>query len=60
MIIHNPEITGSLIFPRTDGTRVVLEIDSLDIHWPLPDPLAVLVNILDLDLVTSRVFGTIM
>ena len=28
MIIHNPEITGSLIFPRTDGTRVVLEIDS--------------------------------
>ena len=28
MIIHNPEITGSLIFPRPDGTRVVLEIDS--------------------------------
>ena len=28
MKIHNPEITGSLIFPRTDGTRVVLELDS--------------------------------
>ena len=28
MRIHNPEITGSLIFPRPDGTRVVLEIDS--------------------------------
>ena len=27
MIIHNPEITGSLIFPRTDGTRVVLQLD---------------------------------
>ena len=28
MIIHNPEITGSLIFPRTDGTRVVMQLDS--------------------------------
>ena len=28
MKIHNPEITGSLIFPRTDGTKVVLELDS--------------------------------
>jgi len=28
MIIHNPEITGSLIFPRTDGTKVVMQISS--------------------------------
>jgi len=28
MIIHNPEITGSLIFPRTDGSKVVIQISS--------------------------------
>ena len=28
MIIHNPEITGSLLFPRTDGTKVVIQLSS--------------------------------
>ena len=27
MKIHNPEITGSLIFPRTDGSRAVIQLD---------------------------------
>jgi hypothetical protein len=28
MIIHNPEITGSLSFPREDGTKVVIKLSS--------------------------------
>jgi hypothetical protein len=28
MIIHNPEITGSLSFPRTDGTKVIIQLSS--------------------------------
>ena len=28
MIIHNPEITGSLSFPRQDGTKVIIQLSS--------------------------------